>query len=94
MIQSLLLQDAILFSHKFVLEDWRCEKGRKIPLKHGLVGQETWTRRICLWDALNQRFIGNCRSYTRLCPQSMDLNYTNPESIVSEAVRRKYPNVK
>ncbi len=29
MIQSLLLQNAILFSHKFVLEDWRCEKRTK-----------------------------------------------------------------
>ena len=48
------------------------EKDEKIPLKHGLVGQETCGLEDLLMDALNQRFIGNCRSYTRLCPQSMD----------------------
>ncbi|MGL5042707.1 MAG: maltose-6'-phosphate glucosidase [Culicoidibacterales bacterium] len=71
------------------------EKDEKIPLKHGLVGQET-----CGLGgfAYGLRSIGGILEIVEhiqnYAPAAWILNYTNPESIVSEAVRRKFPQAK
>lgn len=67
----------------------------KIPLKHGMVGQET-----CGLGgfAYGLRTIGSVIELAgyiqKYAPDAWMLNYTNPESIVSEAIRRTYPHAK
>lgn len=71
------------------------EKDEKIPLKYGLVGQET-----CGMGgfAYGLRSIGGLLEIVgfiqKYSPQAWILNYTNPETLISEAVRRVYPNAK
>lgn len=71
------------------------EKDEKIPLKYDLVGQET-----CGLGgfAYGLRTIGGLLEIVKYvqdyAPEAWILNYTNPESIISEAVRRVYPNIK
>jgi len=71
------------------------EKDEKIPLKYGLVGQET-----CGLGgfAYGLRSIGGLLDIVgfiqKYSPQAWILNYTNPETLISEAVRRVYPNAK
>ena len=71
------------------------ELDEKIPLRHGLVGQET-----CGLGgfAYGMRSMGGLLEIVgfvqEFAPEAWLLNYTNPESIVSEAVRRQYPEVK
>jgi len=71
------------------------EKDEKIPLKYGLVGQET-----CGLGgfAYGLRSIGGLLEIVgfiqKYSPQAWILNYTNPETLISEAVRRVYPNAK
>ncbi|WP_236923643.1 maltose-6'-phosphate glucosidase, partial [Enterococcus faecium] len=71
------------------------EKDEKIPLKHGLVGQETCGLGGFAYGMRSIKglleIVDHIQDYA---PKAWILNYTNPESIVSEAVRRKYPNVK
>ncbi|WP_441316195.1 family 4 glycosyl hydrolase, partial [Enterococcus faecium] len=71
------------------------EKDEKIPLKHGLVGQETCGLGGFAYGMRSIKglleIVNHIQDYA---PKAWILNYTNPESIVSEAVRRKYPNVK
>lgn len=71
------------------------EKDEKIPLKHGLVGQETcglggFSYGLRTIGAIIE-IVGFVQKYA---PQSWLLNYTNPESIVAETVRRTYPKAK
>lgn len=71
------------------------ELDEKIPLKHGLVGQET-----CGLGgfAYGMRSMGGFLEMVQFiqdyAPDAWILNYTNPESIISESVRRKFPNAK
>ncbi|MBP1041858.1 maltose-6'-phosphate glucosidase [Vagococcus sp. BWB3-3] len=71
------------------------EQDEKIPLRHRLVGQET-----CGLGgfAYGMRSMGGLLEIVgfvqEFAPEAWLLNYTNPESIVSEAVRRQYPEVK
>lgn len=71
------------------------EKDEKIPLKHGLVGQETCGLGGFAYGMRSIKglleIVDHIQDYA---PKAWILNYTNPESIVSEAVRRRYPNVK
>ncbi len=71
------------------------EKDEKIPLKYGLVGQETcglggfsYGLRT-IKDILE--LVGFVQEYA---PDAWILNYTNPETIVSEAIRRVYKDIK
>lgn len=70
------------------------EQDEKIPLKYGLIGQET-----CGLGgfAYGLRSIGGLLEMVgfvqKYAPNAWILNYTNPETLVSEAVRRKYPDV-
>lgn len=71
------------------------EFDEKIPLKYGQVGQET-----CGLGGFSYglRTIGPIleivEGVQKYAPEAWILNYTNPETIVSEAVRRKFPDVK
>lgn len=71
------------------------EKDEKIPLKHGLLGQETcglggfsFALR-CIPAILD--IVGKAQE---LCPDAWILNYSNPEAMISEAIYRTYPNAK
>lgn len=71
------------------------EKDEKIPLKYGLVGQETCGLGGFAYGMRSMKsFLKLVEYIQEYAPNAWILNYTNPESIVSEAVRRKFPNVK
>jgi len=69
------------------------EKDEKIPLKYGLVGQETCGLGGFAYGLRSigglLEIVGYVQEYS---PDAWILNYTNPETLISEAVRRKYPN--
>ncbi|MBP1044015.1 maltose-6'-phosphate glucosidase [Vagococcus sp. BWB3-3] len=70
------------------------EQDEKIPLKYGLVGQET-----CGVGgfAYGLRSLGGLLTIVediqQHAPNAWILNYTNPESIISEGIRRAFPNI-
>lgn len=71
------------------------ELDEKIPLKYGLVGQETCGLGGYAYGMRSMKGFLELIGYIQeFAPEAWILNYTNPETIVSEAVRRKYPNVK
>jgi len=71
------------------------EKDEKVPLKHGLVGQETCGLGGFSYGLRSIRgfleLVGYIQKYA---PEAWILNYTNPETIIAEAVRREYPEAK
>ncbi len=71
------------------------EKDEKNALKHGLVGQETCGLGGFAYGMRSMggllEIVGYVQEYA---PEAWILNYTNPESIVSEAVRRQFPGIK
>lgn len=71
------------------------EQDEKIPLRHGLVGQETCGLGGFAYGMRTMtgllEIVGYVQEYA---PDAWILNYTNPESIVSEAIRRRYPHIK
>ncbi|WP_028125707.1 maltose-6'-phosphate glucosidase [Eremococcus coleocola] len=71
------------------------EKDEKIPLKYGLVGQETCGLGGFSYGLRSMKgfleLVGYIQKYA---PEAWILNYTNPESIISESVRRKFPDAK
>lgn len=71
------------------------ETDEKIPLKHGIVGQETCGLGGFSYGlrSINSflEMIGHIQNYA---PNAWILNYTNPETIIAEAVRRVYPDAK
>lgn len=71
------------------------EVDEKVPLKHGLVGQETCGLGGFSYGMRTMggflELVGYIEEHA---PDAWILNYTNPESIVAEAVRRQYPNMK
>jgi len=68
------------------------ELDEKIPLKHGVVGQETCGLGGFSYGMRSMKgfleLVGHIQEYA---PEAWIINYTNPESIIAEAVRRKYP---
>ncbi len=71
------------------------EQDEKIPLRHGLVGQETCGLGGFAYGMRSMAGLLEIVGYVQeFAPEAWLLNYTNPESIVSEAVRRQYPEVK
>ena len=71
------------------------EKDEKIPLKYGLVGQETCGVGGFAYGLRTIEEILKIVEYVqKYSPNAWILNYTNPESIVAEAVRRVYPESK
>ncbi|ALV21487.1 family 4 glycosyl hydrolase [Carnobacterium antarcticum] len=71
------------------------ETDEKIPLKYGLVGQETCGLGGFAYGLRSisglLEVVGHVQTYA---PHAWILNYTNPETIISEAVRRVYPKAK
>lgn len=71
------------------------ELDEKIPLKYGLVGQETCGLGGFAYGMRSMggflEMVGYIQEYA---PNAWILNYTNPESIIAESVRRTYPNAK
>jgi len=71
------------------------EKDEKIPLKYGLVGQETCGLGGFAYGLRSigglLEIVGYIQEYS---PEAWILNYTNPETLISEAIRRVYPNIK
>lgn len=71
------------------------EKDEKIPLSYGLVGQETCGLGGFAYGLRSISGLLEIVGYVqKFAPNAWILNYTNPESIISEAVRRQYPNIK
>ena len=71
------------------------EQDEKIPLRHGVLGQETCrTGRDRLRYALYRRRAGAGGLYGKYSPNAWMLNYSNPAAIVAEATRRLRPNAK
>ncbi|WP_192986580.1 family 4 glycosyl hydrolase [Carnobacterium mobile] len=71
------------------------EKDEKIPLKYGLVGQETCGLGGFAYGLRSisglLEVVGHVQTFA---PHAWILNYTNPETIISEAIRRVYPKVR
>lgn len=71
------------------------EKDEKIPLKFDLVGQETCGVGGFAYGLRSIKgfleLVGYIQEYA---PDAWILNYTNPESLIAEAVRRQYPKAK
>jgi len=71
------------------------EQDEKIPLKYGLVGQETCGLGGFAYGLRSMGGLLEIVDYVQqFAPNAWILNYTNPESIVSEAIRRKFPKAK
>lgn len=71
------------------------EIDEKIPLSHGLVGQETCGLGGFSYGLRSIKGLLEIVSYVdQYAPDAWLLNYTNPETLVSEAVRRAFPHVK
>lgn len=71
------------------------EHDEKIPLKYGLVGQETCGLGGFAYGMRSMKsFLKMVDSIQKYAPKAWILNYTNPESIVAESVRRRFPDIK
>lgn len=71
------------------------ELDEKIPLAHGLVGQETCGLGGFSYGMRSMKgFLKLMSEIMTYAPDAWVLNYTNPETIIAEAVRREYPNAK
>ena len=71
------------------------EKDEKIPLSYGLVGQETCGLGGFAYGMRSMKsFLEMVGFIQQYAPEAWILNYTNPESIIAESVRRKFPKAK
>ncbi|NVF11812.1 6-phospho-alpha-glucosidase [Anaerococcus sp. AGMB00486] len=71
------------------------EKDEKIPLKYGLVGQETCGLGGFSYGMRSMKGFSELVELIQMyAPNAWILNYTNPETIVAETVRRKFPKAK
>ncbi len=62
-------------------------KDERIPLKHGMIGQETTGIGGCMKALRTVPVILDiCRDMEELCPEAFLINFTNPSGIVTEAV--------
>lgn len=69
-------------------------KDEKLPLRYGMIGQET-TGPGGFAKALRTIpvMLGICRDMEKICPDAWLINFTNPSGVVTQAVR-KYTKVK
>lgn len=71
------------------------EKDEKIPLKYGAIGQETCGAGGFSYGFRTMKaFIPLVKMIYEFAPDAWILNYTNPESIVAEVIRRTFPKAK
>ena len=71
------------------------EKDEKIPLKYGLVGQETCGLGGFSYGMRSMKgfleMVGYIQKYS---PEAWILNYTNPESIILKLLEESFPILK
>lgn len=68
------------------------EKDEKIPLKHGLVGQETCGAGGFAYGLRSiPEIVEIIKKIRELSPEAWIINYSNPAAIVAEATRRIFP---
>jgi 6-phospho-beta-glucosidase len=99
-VSSTLDRESALPGADFVISQFRVgglkarAKDESIPLKHGLIGQET-TGPGGFAKALRTIpvILDICSDIERLCPGAWLINFTNPSGIITEAVK-KHSNVK
>ncbi|GAB2496180.1 maltose-6'-phosphate glucosidase [Alkalibacterium psychrotolerans] len=71
------------------------EIDEKIPLKYNIIGQETCGVGGFSYGLRSMKgFLQMVEYIEKYSPNAWILNYTNPETIISEAVRRQFPNMK
>lgn len=71
------------------------EKDEKIPLKHGIIGQETCGPGGIAYGLRSTReMIKAIYDIRKYAPDAWVLNYSNPAAIVAEALRREFPHDK
>lgn len=69
------------------------EKDEKIPLKYGLVGQETCGVGGFSYGLRSIKGLLGVVGYVqKYAPDAWILNYTNPETLIAESIRRAYPD--
>lgn len=84
-----------LYGCDFVISQFRVgglaarSNDEKIPLKYGLIGQET-TGAGGFANALRTipKALGLCRDIEEVCPDAWLINFTNPSGIITEAISR------
>lgn len=71
------------------------EQDEKIPLKYGVIGQETCGLGGFAYGLRSIKgFLEVLAEIEKYAPDAWVLNYTNPEALISEAVSRKFPHLK
>lgn len=71
------------------------ELDEKIPLNYNAVGQETCGLGGFSYGMRSMKgFLELVNDIQRYAPQAWILNYTNPETIIAESVRREFPEAK
>lgn len=71
------------------------EVDEKLPLKYGTIGQETCGAGGFSYGLRTMKaFVPLIKMIYEYAPDAWILNYTNPESIVAEVVRRTFPKAK
>lgn len=71
------------------------ELDEKIPINHGIVGQETCGLGGFSYGMRSMKgFLGLINDIQKYAPNAWILNYTNPETIIAESVRRRFPDAK
>ncbi|MCB5954205.1 6-phospho-alpha-glucosidase [Enterococcus sp. CWB-B31] len=71
------------------------EQDEKVPLKYGVTGQETCGLGGFSYGMRSMKsFLNMVESIQTYAQNAWILNYTNPESIIAESVRRRFPDIK
>ncbi|MGL5124315.1 MAG: 6-phospho-beta-glucosidase [Fusobacteriaceae bacterium] len=70
-------------------------RDEKIPLRYGMIGQETngaggFAKALRTIPVI----LDICKDITELCPEAWLVNFTNPSGMVTEAVIKYYPKIK
>lgn len=70
-------------------------RDEKIPLRYGMIGQETngaggFAKALRTIPVI----LDICKDITELCPDAWLVNFTNPSGMVTESVIKYYPNIK
>ncbi len=91
--EALIDADFVITQFRIGLLDARV-KDEKLPLKHGILGQET-TGPGGFFKALRTIpvVLDVCRDMEELCPDAWLINFANPAGIITEAVLR-HSNIK
>lgn len=90
-----LTGSSFIFSQLRVGGNEMRQHDEKIPLKYGLVGQETCGLGGFSYGMRSMKgFLDFVEKVEQFAPEAWIMNYTNPETIIAESVRRRFPNIK